>query len=353
MKLNIGGRGTREQLIDKLREWHKKQFTQDRRGVGSNFSLLEVELPPSPKDDNGNPLPRQGGPSPTLLSPLRVRQRYLTDGTPKSILSARKGNFDPTDSAHKKKLSFSIFNGTKIIPPRDAIRRRWAAEDGIDLDAESSESDSDLDIDNNDLLDAEITDAQFKSNTLESSDRDWLASSSSSSSAPAPVPAPMPMPVPVQASPFKPLPLPSPATVASASSLTPRAAGPNNAPTRDVSVCVPNLDVEANENVAPSALLSPSVSKSLQKITNALTSAVKNTFSRQPMVATPSISAFNAVAPLPSVSRPLALGSAFARVAPVAQTPSKMAPTNGGFAPKTQSEAFDAEFLQNFQDLHV
>lgn len=137
MKLQIGGRGTREQLIERLQEWHRKQFNYERRSQGSNFSLLEVELPPSPPKDENNPEARRNcGVSPTLLSPLKTKPRRNGDGTPVSILSTAK---NVPRSSEKKRLNFSIFNQTKIIPPRGAIRRRWAAEDGIDIDAESED----------------------------------------------------------------------------------------------------------------------------------------------------------------------------------------------------------------------
>jgi len=115
---------------------------------------LEVELPPSPKDEQGNPT--RGGISPKLLSPLRTRPQFNPDGTPKSIL--KKQN---TSSA-KKTLTFSIFNGTKIIPPRDEIRRQWAYEDGIDPDASySSSSDEEVEEETNFMnnLNSAFTDA--------------------------------------------------------------------------------------------------------------------------------------------------------------------------------------------------
>jgi hypothetical protein len=140
MKLQIGGRGTREELISRLQDWHRKNFNYERRSQGSNFSLLEVELPPSPPKDENNPEARRNcGVSPTLLSPLKTKPRRLADGSPVSILSTAK---NVPRSSEKKRLNFSIFNQTKIIPPRQAIQRKWAHEDGEDFDAPSSEDEA-------------------------------------------------------------------------------------------------------------------------------------------------------------------------------------------------------------------
>ena len=140
VKLGLNARGTREEVIDRLIQWHKRQFNADRRCAGSNFMLLEVELPPSPpKDANGN---SRGGVSPALLSPLKSKPRRNADGSPISILASGKKK-----SAQKKNINFSIFNGTKIIPPRERIHHQWLREDGIADPEEWLEHDSDEELD--------------------------------------------------------------------------------------------------------------------------------------------------------------------------------------------------------------
>lgn len=142
MKLSLNSKGTRDELIDRLLQWHKRQHSSERRCAGSNFMLLEVELPPTPPKDTTGQSKASGGVSPAFLSPLKVKPRRNADGSPISILSTGK------KSAQKKSINFSIFNGTKIIPPREKIHHRWLAEDGVESPEDWLEEDSDAELDN-------------------------------------------------------------------------------------------------------------------------------------------------------------------------------------------------------------
>jgi hypothetical protein len=134
MKLGLGGKGGREQLVEKLKQWHKQQFNEERHGPGSNFALLEVEVPACLLQPDATPASPSKGAAPSLLSPLKINPAKKTqEGLPIGILSPSKRN---TPSAQKKRLSFSIFNGTKIIPDRIAARQamRFSEENEVNID---------------------------------------------------------------------------------------------------------------------------------------------------------------------------------------------------------------------------
>jgi hypothetical protein len=98
---------------------------------------------------------------PRLLTPLKNKPRRAPDGSPISILRAKcpkndmrtirsparslaikhGAMFSPSDPRHEKRnIKMSIFNGTKLIPPKQAIFDDWLNEAGINYE---SESDSD------------------------------------------------------------------------------------------------------------------------------------------------------------------------------------------------------------------
>ena len=157
MRLRLGGRGTRDQLVERLLAWHRKCFhkredleddeddhplsIRKRMKYASNFSLLQFDTsaimqqtaiadptaaaaepapttPPlsPPNDGHANgPLAHVTVSSslPQLLTPLIYRTARKQDGTPRSIISP---SMRPKSSA--KRLSFSVFNGVKLIPSR-------------------------------------------------------------------------------------------------------------------------------------------------------------------------------------------------------------------------------------------
>ena len=91
---------------------------------------------------------------PQLLTPLLYRTaRRGQDGfTPRGILSPHPGAYDPNapDSANKKRLSFSVFNGVKLIPSRHQIRaleaeRTPSPTKKLDLDTSTSSAESEGD----------------------------------------------------------------------------------------------------------------------------------------------------------------------------------------------------------------
>lgn len=153
MRLGLGGRGTRDQLVERLLAWHRKCFRKKeadeeeeeeddhplsirkRMKYASNFSLLQFDTsammqasaapapveaapttpPLSPIDAHANaPLASVTVSSslPQLLTPLLYRTARRPDGTPRSILSP---SMRPKSA---KRLSFSVFNGVKLIPSR-------------------------------------------------------------------------------------------------------------------------------------------------------------------------------------------------------------------------------------------
>lgn len=153
MRLGLGGRGTRSELVERLLAWHRKCFHKRNRAPedeeddhplsiskrmkhASNFSLLQFDTsamlqatstvtpppasstpPLSPfNDDHANgPLASVTVSTslPQLLTPLLYRTARRHDGTPRSILSP---SMRPKSSS--KRLSFSVFNGVKLIPDR-------------------------------------------------------------------------------------------------------------------------------------------------------------------------------------------------------------------------------------------
>ncbi len=140
-------------------------------------------MPPSPQNKDCPSTPKRRGISPALLSPLKSRPRLQADGSPVSILLTAKKNarsYDisgengetenqstttgeyiqdgdlsracardtnigsPSFARNDKRIKFSIFNGTRIIPPRQAIYRRWLIESGLDPDLSFSSSSSSI-----------------------------------------------------------------------------------------------------------------------------------------------------------------------------------------------------------------
>jgi hypothetical protein len=156
MRLGLGGRGTRSELVERLLAWHRKCFHKKqseameedeeddhplsiskRMKHASNFSLLQFDtsamlqatssVTPPPAASSTPPLSpfnddHANGPLasvtvsaslPQLLTPLLYRTARKHDGTPRSILSP---SMRPKSST--KRLSFSVFNGVKLIPDR-------------------------------------------------------------------------------------------------------------------------------------------------------------------------------------------------------------------------------------------
>lgn len=136
-QLNLGAKGTRESLIEKLTTWHKKTIIhQDRAAPIQNFSMVPAKV--------------KGATSARFLSPLTKTAARNVDGTPKGILSPLKRvrswiaqpnflNVEGSSSVTtieeetvtvteveitsevkkpRKSISFSVFNGVRLISPR-------------------------------------------------------------------------------------------------------------------------------------------------------------------------------------------------------------------------------------------
>jgi len=108
MRLGLGGKGNKRTLIQRLKKWHRIQFDQERSERGSNFSWLEVKI------DSQSSIPAR------LLSPLIDKPRLQMDGSPVGILSRTKGK---SANRKRKSLSFSVFNGVKLIPSRVSLQQ--------------------------------------------------------------------------------------------------------------------------------------------------------------------------------------------------------------------------------------
>eukprot|EP01041_Mallomonas_annulata_P010274 gene10274-21440_t len=130
VKLQLGGRGKRCDLIDKLTTWHRNRECECRptnetfemNVVGNNFSLLEVKVRPRGGAKNKSKKRKSiiafendenaGVISPTFLRPLR--RDSCTPG--KSILKRKDMNVEEDEerSAFKaSRIAFSPFNGVK------------------------------------------------------------------------------------------------------------------------------------------------------------------------------------------------------------------------------------------------
>ena len=133
VKLCIGGKGSRAELLHKLEVWHRDRKTDKNRCendismnvAGNNFSLLEIKVRPKTckrkrrssiidcsSKDLGSTV------SPTLLRPL---QRSNCATPSKSILkNISNCSETPKDIGVNKmaKLTFSPFNGVKLIENR-------------------------------------------------------------------------------------------------------------------------------------------------------------------------------------------------------------------------------------------
>ena len=108
-RLGLGGRGDRLHLIHKLRTWNRTHFSSSSTlptTSASNFALLCI-------DSGGDKYAAQ-------LTPLKVKTPRLCDGSPRSALSGGRGAMAGAASEGRR-LSFSVFNGVKIIPPRTLV----------------------------------------------------------------------------------------------------------------------------------------------------------------------------------------------------------------------------------------
>jgi hypothetical protein len=130
MKLGLGGKGSREQLINKLHTWNREHPEEQLRNVldtdkpPSKFTLLDLNI--TEKTTTKDIAPH--------LTPLRCRPPRAVDGTPVGILSVKS----PFTPSHQKRLSFSLFNGVKIIPPRE---QRSNADQSSSEDEEDDDDD--------------------------------------------------------------------------------------------------------------------------------------------------------------------------------------------------------------------
>jgi hypothetical protein len=109
--LKINGKGTREELIERLTYWHR---CSRNAGYGScgNFACVGVNVfsPTQPEKCNV---------SPRLLTPLR-RSNHKSrsddvDSPPKSILKSGKSK---SERKSVSKLMFSPYNEVRVIPDR-------------------------------------------------------------------------------------------------------------------------------------------------------------------------------------------------------------------------------------------
>ena len=107
-RLGLGGRGDRLHLIHKLRSWNRTHFSSSSptaTASASNFALLCV-------NSGGDRYAAQ-------LTPLKVKTPRLCDGSPRSAMSGRRAAGVAAGlSGSGRRLSFSVFNGVKLIPPR-------------------------------------------------------------------------------------------------------------------------------------------------------------------------------------------------------------------------------------------
>ena len=128
-RLGLGGKGDRSHLIHKLRTWNRTHFssnTTQPNTAASNFALLCIA-------HNSGASEKYSG----QLTPLKVRTPRLCDGSPRSALSGGRAGA-AVGSEGKRRLSFSVFNGVKIIPPR------VLQYDEVDDDGEEEEEEAEV-----------------------------------------------------------------------------------------------------------------------------------------------------------------------------------------------------------------
>ena len=105
-RLGLGGRGDRLHLIHKLRTWNRTHFSSSNlpATAASNFALLCI-------NSGGDKYAAQ-------LTPLKVKTPRLCDGSPRSALSGGRAGVVTGAGSQGRRLSFSVFNGVKLIPAR-------------------------------------------------------------------------------------------------------------------------------------------------------------------------------------------------------------------------------------------
>lgn len=123
-KLQLGTCGKRQVLLEKLYDWHRTNDHQEKDGPGQNFALLGIKVPVSPAKAPTSAKKRPPTSSNReFLSPLKVRNKLDSNGTPSSILR-RKSKYSPHNSqrSSRKSIAFSPYNGVQLIPARKRIR---------------------------------------------------------------------------------------------------------------------------------------------------------------------------------------------------------------------------------------
>mmetsp|Transcript_30154 Transcript_30154/g.59041 ORF Transcript_30154/g.59041 Transcript_30154/m.59041 type:complete len:352 (+) Transcript_30154:36-1091(+) len=176
IKMELGGRGKRKELVQKLQDWNQKKLVRNPKEPVDNFTLLEADVNVAVVGNNRRKsgVRKTGGGmtiSPRLLSPLTKKPRRQANGNPIGILSPSrstksymkwlaqksqgpspgtkrkvsllqdnpdeeeptcktpdelsdddKENEGQSPSSHvnkKRRISFSVLNGVKLISPRN------------------------------------------------------------------------------------------------------------------------------------------------------------------------------------------------------------------------------------------
>lgn len=143
VKLNLGGNGKREELESRLKGWHRSRTFRSENlvvntnndfenipmnVVGNNFTLMKFDV----KSKNPNAVRKQqtrivtedssSVVSPTLLRPLRAEPSTPGKGILKQASTPTRNVPEAPLSVRKlDKITFSPFNGVKVIPHRRQI----------------------------------------------------------------------------------------------------------------------------------------------------------------------------------------------------------------------------------------
>ena len=138
-KLNLGGKGSRSILEQKLLTWHRERPCDEESAAemfemnvpGNNFSLLQVNVVPSSRKKASRRSSIGLDDDKMIVDPIVLKpfKNNKVEDTPKGILKKRPSYFDieiidndddiPNSSSKKlSKLTFSPYNGVKVISHR-------------------------------------------------------------------------------------------------------------------------------------------------------------------------------------------------------------------------------------------
>jgi hypothetical protein len=144
-KLSLGGKGTRDSLEEKLHTWHRERLYEEEpeeekyemNVPGNNFSLLQINVAPSKQEQKGKNGKRRRSSllglndttekvDPSVLRPFNAQtpRKSILKKRPADLamtsidLTEWKTGDDFTSSKKLSKLTFSPYNGVKVISHR-------------------------------------------------------------------------------------------------------------------------------------------------------------------------------------------------------------------------------------------